>query len=328
MPLSKMRLSRLRYCEPLRRMVRETSLEISDLVMPLFVHHGENIKNPIASMPGQYQWSIDRVVEYAKELYDLGIGAVLLFGIPSKKDAVGSDSWSDKDGIIQNALRALRQAVPDMLLITDVCFCEYTDHGHCGVLTDIAGRKVIDHDATCEKLALQSISHAHAGADIIAPSGMIDGGVAAIRGALDENDFKHIPIMAYSAKYASCFYGPFRDAAFGAPQFGDRKSYQMDISNSAEALREVQLDIQEGAEIVIVKPAMSYGDIIRRVKDNFNIPIAAYSVSGEYAMIKAASAKGWLDERQAVLELLVGLRRAGADVIISYFALDVAKWLS
>jgi porphobilinogen synthase len=308
-------------------MVRETTLEISDLIQPLFVHHGEKVKNEIASMPGQFQLSVDNLTEQAREFFDMGIRAVLLFGIPAHKDPIGSDSWDDKNGIIQRALRALRKATPEMILICDVCFCEYTDHGHCGVIVERNGRKVLDHDATLENLALQTASHARAGADIVAPSGMIDGAVGVMRQTLDGMACSHIPIMSYSAKYASSFYGPFRDAAEGAPKFGDRRSHQMDIANSDEALREVELDIREGADIVMVKPALAYMDIIRRVKDTFSMPTAAYNVSGEYAMVKAAAANGWIDEKSIVLEILTGLKRAGADLIITYHTPDVAGWL-
>jgi len=308
-------------------MVRETTLEISDLIQPLFVHHGEKVKNEIASMPGQFQLSVDNLTEQALKFFDMGIRAVLLFGIPAHKDPIGSDSWDDKNGIIQRALRALRKAAPEMILICDVCFCEYTDHGHCGVIVERNGRKVLDHDATLENLALQTASHARAGADIVAPSGMIDGAVGVMRQTLDGMACSHIPIMSYSAKYASSFYGPFRDAAEGAPKFGDRRSHQMDIANSDEALREVELDILEGADIVMVKPALAYMDIIRRVKDTFSMPTAAYNVSGEYAMVKAAAANGWIDEKSVVLEILTGLKRAGADLIITYHTPDVAGWL-
>jgi porphobilinogen synthase len=320
------RLSRLRANETLRSMVRETSLAVTDLIAPLFVHHAENVKNPIASMPGQFQLSVDHAAEYARQLFDLGIRSVLLFGIPARKDAVGSDTWDDDNGVIQRALRSLKQAVPDMQLISDVCFCEYTDHGHCGVLTERNGEKVLDHDATLENLVLQVASHAKAGADMVAPSGMIDGAVGAIREALDGTGFSHVPIMAYAAKYASGFYGPFRDAAEGAPEFGDRRSYQMDIANAGEALREVELDIAEGADIVMIKPALAYLDIIRQVKAAFGMPTAAYNVSGEYAMVKAAAEKGWLDEKAIVLEILTACKRAGADLIITYHAADAARW--
>ena len=322
------RLSRLRANKVLRQMVRQTKVDITDLIQPLFAHHGQNVKNPIPSMPGQFQLSIDHLTDHARRLFDNDIGAILLFGIPAKKDPEGSDSLDDKNGIIQNALRALRSAVPEMILITDVCFCEYTSHGHCGILTECHGQKVLDHNATGEKLALQAISHARAGADMVAPSGMIDGQVAALREALDAQDFKHIPIMSYAVKYASAFYGPFRDAAEGTPQFGDRRSHQMDSANSAEALREACLDIEEGADIIMVKPALPYLDIIRQVKDVFDMPTAAYNVSGEYAMVKAAAAAGWLDEKDTVMEILTSIKRAGADLIITYHADDAAGWLT
>jgi len=322
------RLSRLRANETFRSMVRENSLHLSNLIQPLFVRHGDNIKEEIPSLPGQYQLSLDHLTDHARQLYDLGLRTVLLFGIPAKKDAAGSDTWDDEKGIIQRALRALRQAVPDMVLITDVCFCEYTDHGHCGVIIERNGQKVLDHDATLDNLALQVASHVRAGADIVAPSGMIDGAVGVIRETLDGMECNHIPIMSYAAKYASAFYGPFRDAAQGAPQFGDRRGHQMDPANSDEALREVELDIQEGADIVMVKPALAYMDVIRRVKDNFGVPTAAYNVSGEYAMVKAAAARGWLEEKSIVLEILTSLKRAGADIIITYHATDAAQWLN
>ncbi len=320
------RLSRLRSNETFRSMIRETSLSVSDFVTPLFVHHGMKVKNAISSMPGQYQFSVDNLTEHAQELFDLGLRSVLLFGIPATKDAKGSDSWDDNNGVIQRAIRALRQTVPEMKIITDVCFCEFTDHGHCGILTERNGQKVLDHDGTLENLALQVVSQARCGADMVAPSGMIDGAVGVIREALDGAGFTHVPIMAYAAKYASSFYGPFREAAEGAPQFGDRKSYQMDIANSDEALREVKLDIAEGADIVMVKPALAYMDVIRRVKEAFCMPTAVYNVSGEYAMVKAAAANGWLDEKKIVLEILTNLKRAGADILISYHAPDVARW--
>ena len=322
------RLSRMRGTETLRELTREHRLSISNLIQPVFVHHGERVRNEIPSMPGQFQLSIENACDYARRLSDKGIKAILLFGIPEKKDAEGSDTWNDKSGIIQQALRALKAAVPQMLLISDVCFCEYTNHGHCGVLTERNGQRVLDYDATRNNLALQALSHARAGADMLAPSGMIDGGVGAIREALDNGGFSHLPIMAYSAKFASAFYGPFRDAAGGAPQFGDRRSYQMDPANAAEALREVQADIDEGADIVMIKPGLAYLDIIRQVKDRFSLPTAAYNVSGEYAMIKAAAAAGWIDEKAIVLETLTAFKRAGADLIITYHAEATIRWLS
>ena len=320
------RLSRLRGSALLREMVAEHRLSVNDLIQPLFIHHGEKVRQEIASMPGQYQLSVDQAVPVVKELGDLGVKAVLLFGLPERKDAEGSDTWNDR-GIIQQAVRAIKKAVPDMLVITDVCFCEYTEHGHCGIITERNGQKVLDHDATLNNLALQVISHAKAGADMVAPSGMIDGMVGAIREALDQSGFSHLPVMAYSAKYASAFYGPFREAADGAPQFGDRRTYQMDVANSEEAIRETSLDIDEGADIVMVKPGLAFLDIVRRVKESFGLPTAVYNVSGEYAMVKAAAEKGWLSEKETVLEILTGMKRAGADLIITYHAADATGWL-
>jgi porphobilinogen synthase len=313
---------RLRRNENLRRLVRETKLSVDDLIMPLFIVPGTKVANPIASMPGIAQLSVDQAVEECKAIRDLGIPGVILFGIPDQKDAVGSDAYND-DGIIQRALRALKEQAPGLLLITDVCFCEYTDHGHCGI---IKGHDV-DNDATLEILAKEALSHARAGADMVAPSDMMDGRIGAIRQTLDSEGFPHVPIMAYSAKFASGFYGPFREAAESTPQFGDRRSYQMDPPNADEALREVELDIAEGADIVMVKPALPYLDIIRRVKEKFAYPVAAYNVSGEYAMIKAAALNGWLDEERVVMEALTGIKRAGADIILTYFAKDVARLL-
>jgi porphobilinogen synthase len=302
--------------------VRETRLSVDDLIMPLFIVPGSRVVNPVASMPGIAQLSIDQAVEECKELRDLGIPGVILFGIPEHKDAVGSDAYSD-DGIIQRALRTLKEQVPGLLLITDVCFCEYTDHGHCGM---VKGQDV-DNDATLELLAKEALSHARAGADMVAPSDMMDGRVGAIRQALDGAGFPHVPIMAYAAKFASGFYGPFREAAESTPQFGDRRSYQMDPANGDEALREVELDIAEGADIVMVKPALPYLDIIRRVKERFGYPVAAYNVSGEYAMLKAAALNGWLDGERVMLEVLTSIKRAGADIILTYFAKEAARRL-
>jgi porphobilinogen synthase len=316
------RARRLRKSETLRRMVRETRLAVDQLVMPLFVVPGERVTRPVPSMPGVAQLSIDRAVEECRAVADLGIPAVILFGIPERKDAAGSGAYQE-NGIIQQALRALKAALPDLALITDVCLCEYTDHGHCGVV--IEGD--VDNDATLDLLAKEAASHARAGADMVAPSDMMDGRVAAIRERLDEEGFDHIPIMAYAAKFASAFYGPFRDAAESAPQFGDRRSYQMDPANGDEALREVDLDIEEGADIVMVKPALAYLDLIWRVKEAFGYPVAAYNVSGEYAMIKAAAREGWLDEERVMMEALLGIRRAGADLILTYFAKDAARVL-
>ena len=317
---------RLRHHPVLRDLVREASLSVRDLILPLFVRPGKGIRKEIASMPGNYQLSVDCLVEEVGKARELGIKAFVLFGIPATKDATGSSATAD-DGIVQQALRALRQAHKDVLLITDECFCEYTDHGHCGVLTEYGRRKDVDNDATLPLLAKQCVSHARAGADMVAPSGMLDGMVGAIRKGLDEVGFSWLPILSYAAKYASAFYGPFRDAAESPPQFGDRSGYQMDPTNSDEALREVALDLAEGADIIMVKPAMAYMDIIRRVKDRFGVPVAAYNVSGEFAMVKAAAQKGWIDERKVALEILTGIKRAGADMILTYFALDAARWL-
>ena len=318
---------RLRHHPLVRDLVRENTLTISDLVYPLFVRPGHGIKKEIASMPGNFQLSVDRLLEEVGSAADLGVRSFMLFGIPAHKDATGSSALAD-DGIVQQALRALRKTFGDkILLIPDECFCEYTDHGHCGVLSEDTGRLDLDNDKTLPLLAAQCVSHARAGADMVAPSGMLDGMVGSIRSALDAAAFGHLPIMSYSAKYASGFYGPFRDAAESPPQFGDRSSYQMDPANGDEALREVALDLAEGADIVMVKPALSYLDIIRRVKDRFGVPVAAYNVSGEFAMVKAAAAKGWIDERRVALEILTSIKRAGADLILTYFARDAALWL-
>ena len=287
----------------------------------MFVVHGRNVATEISSMPGCYHYSVDNLVTAAKELASLGIPGTILFGIPEEKDALGSQAYAD-DGIIQQAVRAIKDAVPALLVITDVCLCEYTDHGHCGIVE--AGE--VQNDRTVELLVKESLSHARAGADVIAPSDMMDGRVGAIRKALDQGGYENIPIMAYSAKYASAFYGPFREAAESAPQFGDRRSYQMDAANTEEALREVALDIEEGADILMVKPALAYLDVIHRVKTAFQVPIAAYNVSGEYAMIKAAAQNGWIDEKRVALEALTGIKRAGADMILTYFAKSVVKW--
>jgi porphobilinogen synthase len=319
-------MRRLRATERLRALVRETSLDVTRLVMPLFVRPGKKLRRPIPSMPGNFQFSVDELAKEVSVLDSLGVPAVLLFGIPDKKDDTGSASWDDA-GIIQQAVRAIRKSAPDMVVITDVCLCEYTDHGHCGVIVERRGKKVVDNDRTLDLLAKQAVSHARAGADMVAPSDMMDGRVAAIRRALDDAGFVDTPIMSYAAKYASAFYGPFREAAESAPTFGDRRAYQMDPANSDEALREIALDIDEGADIVMVKPALAYLDVIRRAKDRFGVPLAAYSVSGEFAMVKAAAAKGWLDERKAATEILTSIARAGADIIITYWAADVARWL-
>jgi porphobilinogen synthase len=313
---------RLRAKPLLRRLVRETHLDVDDLVYPMFAVHGRGIREPIGAMPGQYRLSLDELVKDAKEVAALGIPAVLLFGLPAAKDARGSEAYAE-DGIVQQAVRAVKDTVPDLLVITDVCLCQYTSHGHCGVVED----GVVQNDPTLELLARVAVSHADAGADMVAPSDMMDGRVAAIREALDEADYLELPIMAYSAKYASSFYGPFREAADSAPQFGDRRSYQMDPANGAEALREIALDLDEGADIVMVKPALPYLDIISRAKAEFGVPLAAYSVSGEYAMIRAAGQLGWLDEERALMEALTAIRRAGADIVITYFAREVVRIL-
>jgi porphobilinogen synthase len=320
------RSRRLRHHPLVRSLVRETTLEVHDFILPLFVRPGRGIKKEIASMPGNHQLSVDRLVEEVGAAVELGIRSFILFGIPTHKDEVGSSAIAD-DGIVQQALRTLRETHKDILLITDECFCEYTSHGHCGVLSDHGGRLDLDNDATLPLLVQQCISHARAGADMVAPSGMLDGMVGAIRKGLDEAGFTWLPIMSYAAKYASGFYGPFRDAAESPPQFGDRSSYQMDPANGDEALREVALDLAEGADIIMVKPAMAYMDIIRRVKERFGVPVAAYNVSGEFAMVKAAAQYGWIDERRVALEILTGIKRAGADMILTYFARDAARWL-
>jgi porphobilinogen synthase len=303
--------------------MRETSLSVDDLVYPLFAVPGKSVKKPITSMPGQFQLSVDYIAKEAQKAHELGIPAVLLFGIPAKKDEMATGAFA-KDGIVQQAVHSIKNEVPDILVITDVCLCEYTSHGHCGMLE----KDCIQNDATLEVLAETAISQARAGADMVAPSAMMDGQVAAIREALDENAFEDIPIMAYAAKYASSFYGPFREAAESAPQFGDRKSYQMDPANADEAIREISLDVGEGADIIMVKPALAYLDIICRAKQEFDLPLAAYNVSGEYSMIKAAAQLGWLDEEKAMIESLTAIKRAGADIIITYFAPQMAKLLN
>jgi len=322
------RLRRLRYHPLVRELVRETRLAPANFVLPLFVRAGKNEKQEIRSMPGHFQWSPDRLSEEIREIADLGLGGILLFGIPAKKDVTGSDSYND-GGIVQQAIRAAKQAAPNLLVITDVCFCEYTDHGHCGVLNEKTGRMDVDNDATLELLAKQAVSHVKAGADMVAPSGMMDGMIGAIRRALDGAGFVHVPIMSYAAKYASAFYGPFRDAAESTPQSGDRRGYQMDPSaSSGQALREVELDLAEGADLVMVKPALAYLDIIRDVRERFpGVPLAAYNVSGEFSMVKAAAKNGWLDEKAVALEMLTAIRRAGASIIITYWAKDAARWV-
>jgi porphobilinogen synthase len=322
MPYPVFRPRRLRESPLLRKMVRETTLQVDDLIYPLFVVHGRGVREPIESMPGQKRVSIDELLKEAKDTASMQIPAILLFGVPHEKDARGSEAYAE-DGIVQQAVRAVKETVPDLLVVTDVCLCQYTSHGHCGVVED--GR--VKNDPTLDLLARVAVSHAEAGADIVAPSDMMDGRVAAIREALDDSSYQETPIMAYSAKYASCFYAPFRDAAESAPQFGDRRSYQMDPANAVEALREVGLDIDEGADIIMVKPALPYLDVIARVRAEFGIPVAAYSVSGEYAMIKAAGKLGWLDEERAILEVLTAIRRAGADLVITYFAKEACRLL-
>jgi len=314
------RLSRLRKNEGLRRLVRETRLSIDNLVYPLFVRPGRNHKKEVKSMPGCFQLSIDNIIKEAKEINKLNIPAIILFGIPEKKDEFGREAYA-KDGIIQRTVSEIKKAVPSLIVITDVCLCEYTSHGHCGIIR----KGKIDNDATIEILARVAVSHAKAGADIVAPSDMMDGRVKAIREVLDDNGFEEIPIMSYAAKYASSFYGPFREAAESGAKFGDRKSHQMDPANSREALREIAFDIEEGADIIIVKPALPYLDVIYRAKEKFNIPMAAYHVSGEYSMVKAGARLGWIDEKEVMMESLLSIKRAGADIIISYFAKEAAK---
>lgn len=312
------RLRRLRKSAVLRSMIRETILTKDDLIMPLFVRPGTNIQSPIKSMPGNYQFSVDLLTENCKKLYDKGVQSILLFGIPDHKDETGEVAC-EHNGIVQQAVRSIKKAVPDMMIIADICNCEYTTHGHCGTIVD----GYVDNDSTLVTLANQSLSLAEAGVDMVAPSDMMDGRVGAIRKKLDENGFQNMPIMAYSAKYASAFYGPFREAAESAPKFGDRTTYQMDPANKREALREVSLDLEEGADIVMVKPALSYLDVINEVRNNFNIPVAAYNVSGEFSMVKAAAANGWIDEKRIVKEILTSIKRAGADIIISYHTQDI-----
>ncbi|MDP8974310.1 MAG: porphobilinogen synthase [Actinomycetota bacterium] len=318
------RLRRTRRTAGLRGLVRETELSPSDFIYPIFVTAGEDVRNPIASMPGIFQLSINHVVEEARRAHDLGISGVLLFGIPDEKDEAASGAY-DLEGVVQLATRAIKDALPELLVVTDVCLCEYMSHGHCGVVDRERGE--ILNDVSVELLARTASSQAEAGADIVAPSDMMDGRVAALRSELDREGHEEVPIMAYSAKYASAFYGPFREAAESAPQFGDRRGYQMDPANAREALREVALDVEEGADVIMVKPALPYLDVIRRVRETTNLPVAAYNVSGEYSMLKAAVQNGWLDEERAVLEALTSIKRAGAEIIISYHAPDVARWL-
>ncbi len=316
----RIRPRRLRRTSTIRDMVRETTISTKDLIAPIFVRYGKNIEEPIPSMPGQFRFSTDRVVDEIKEIWELGIPAVIIFGIPEKKDSIGSESWAD-DGIVQQSIKAIKDKIPDIVIITDVCLCEYTDHGHCGIVTN----GIIDNDTTIEFLAKQAVSHARAGADIVAPSDMMDGRVAAIRDALDEEGYQDVAILSYAVKYASGFYGPFRDAAESAPKFGDRTTYQMDPANALEAIKEASLDIEEGADIVMVKPALPYLDIIYRIRQICDIPVAAYNVSGEYSMLRAAEEKGWLDGKRCMMEILVSIKRAGADLILTYFSKEIAK---
>jgi porphobilinogen synthase len=320
------RLRRLRRTPALRKLLRETVLSPANFILPLFVRPGRGVRRAVASMPGVFQLSVDGVVREARAARRLGIPAVILFGIPSRKDPLGREAYAE-DGIVQTAVRAVKDAVPDMVVFTDLCFCEYTDHGHCGVLTRSDGAPSVDNDATLELMGQAALAQAAAGADGVAPSGMMDGGVQAVRRALDDAGRSQTIILAYAAKFASAFYGPFRDAAESAPQSGDRKSYQMDPANVREALRETALDIEEGADIVMVKPALSYLDVIRRVKERFDVPVAAYNVSGEYSMVKAAAARGWIDEAAVTREILTSIKRAGADLILSYHAVEIAKRL-
>ena len=322
MSSSRFRARRIRGKEVFRRMVRETTLSVNDLIYPMFSAFGSGIKKEVSSMPGIYQQSIEHIVAEAREVHGLGIPAVILFGIPEAKDAVGSDAYAEH-GIIQETIRAIKKEIPGLAVITDVCLCEYTDHGHCGIIRD----GDVDNDATVDLLAREALSHARAGADMVAPSDMMDGRVGAIRQILDENGFSHIPVMSYAVKYASGYYGPFREAAESTPQFGDRRSYQMDPANRREALREAQQDIDEGADIIMVKPGLPYLDILRDLRNEYTMPLAVYNVSGEYSMIKGAAANGWIDEERVVMETMLAFKRAGADLIITYHAKDVARWL-
>jgi len=316
------RARRIRGQEVFRNMVRETSLSANDLIYPMFSAFGKGIRKEISSMPGIYQQSIENIVEEAQEAYELGVPAVILFGIPEQKDAMGSDAYSDT-GIIQDTIRAIKKSVPNLAVITDVCLCEYTDHGHCGVIKN----GDVDNDETLELLAREALSHAQAGADMVAPSDMMDGRVAAIREALDNNGHKDVPLMSYAVKYASGYYGPFREAAESTPQFGDRRSYQMDPANRLEAIREARMDVEEGADILMVKPGLPYLDIVREVRNEFNLPLAVYNVSGEYSMVKAAANMGWIDEDRVIMETMLSFKRAGADLILTYHAKEVAKLL-
>lgn len=313
---------RLRLNEKIRQLVRENHLSVDDLIYPVFATYGQGVRREVASMPGVYNLSIDMLLDEVKQVQELGIPGILVFGVPEEKDEAGTGAYAE-GGIVQQAVRAVKKAFPSLLVITDVCLCEYTSHGHCGLIKE----NTVDNDSTLELIAQTALSHARAGADMVAPSDMMDGRVAAIRNRLDKEGYADIPIMAYSAKYASAYYGPFREAAGSTPQFGDRKTYQIDPANGDEAMRETAQDIEEGADIVMVKPALAYMDIMRRMKEAFGYPLAAYNVSGEYAMVKAAAQLGWIDERRVVLETLTGFKRAGADIIITYHALEVARWL-
>ena len=314
---------RMRQSEMLRKMVRETVVTVDDLILPLFVIEGKGISNHIDAMPGHYQLSIDNIVKVTKQAFDLGIPAIILFGIPDRKDPLGTQAYA-KDGIVQRAVTAVKEKLPEIIVITDVCLCEYTDHGHCGFVDG----HTVDNDATLDLLAKVALSHAKAGTDMVAPSDMMDGRVAEIRATLDENDFSQVPIMSYAAKYCSAFYGPFREAAHSAPRFGDRRSYQMDPSNVREAIREATMDVEEGADIIMVKPALAYLDVICRLKDEVDLPVAAYNVSGEFSMIKAAEKLGWIDGQKVMMETLTAIKRAGADMILTYFAMDAAALIN
>jgi porphobilinogen synthase len=314
---------RMRRNEALRKMVRETALSVDDFILPLFAIDGKGVKNPIDAMPGNYQLSIDNLIKVARQAFDMGIPGIILFGIPNRKDPLGTQAYA-KDGIVQRAVKAVKDKIPELVVITDVCLCEYTDHGHCGFVNG----HTVDNDATLDLLAKAALSHALAGADMVAPSDMMDGRVAEIRSALDENDFSHIPIMSYAAKYCSAYYGPFREAAQSAPKFGDRRTYQMDPANAREAIREATMDVEEGADIIMVKPALAYLDIICRIRDEVDLPVAAYNVSGEFSMIKAAEKMGWIDGQKVMMETLTSIKRAGADLILTYFAMEAADLIN
>ncbi len=314
---------RMRQSDAFRKMIRETALSVNDFILPLFAVDGKGVKAPIDAMPGQYHLSVDNLVKVARQAFDLGVPAIILFGIPPKKDPLGTQAYA-KEGIVQRAIRAVKNKVPELAVITDVCLCQYTDHGHCGFVDG----HTVDNDASLDLLAKTALSHAKAGADMVAPSDMMDGRVAEIRNLLDENDYSQIPIMSYAAKYCSSYYGPFRQAAHSAPQFGDRRTYQMDPANAREAIREATMDVEEGADIIMVKPALAYLDIICRIRDEVDLPVAAYNVSGEYSMIKAAEKMGWLDGQQVMMETLTAIKRAGADMILTYFAMDAAALIN